>query len=130
MAEGKVRKVWRHMAFLGPESISAAEASECAAEQGRFWEYHDKLFEEQAGRNRGAFSKANLKRFASELGLDTDPFDACVDSGKYADQVQQDMEAGRRAGVRAVPTLFVNGSKIEGVPSWDAFRLMIETMIP
>jgi hypothetical protein len=65
-------------AFLGPESRQAAEASECAAEQGAFWPYHDRLYERQAGENRGAFSQDNLKRFAVELGLNGQAFDACL----------------------------------------------------
>lgn len=128
LAEGKVRVVWRHMAFLGQESVWAAEASECAAEQGRFWAYHEKLFTEQAGENRGVFSKSNLKRFAAELGLQTDAFNACLDQDRYAQQVRAETEDGRRKGVRATPTLFINGQKVfEGVPSFEQVRQAIET---
>jgi protein-disulfide isomerase len=127
LAEGKVRVVWRHMAFLGQESVWAAEASECAAEQGQFWAYHDKLFAEQAGENRGAFSKANLKRFAAELGLQPDAFNACLDQGRYTEQVRAEREEGRRKGVRATPTIFINGQKVfEGVPSFEQLRQAIE----
>ena len=75
---GQVRFVYRHLAFLGNESTWAAEASECAEDQGRFWDYHDKLFDEQRGENQGAYSKDNLKRFAAEIGLDTDRFDSVL----------------------------------------------------
>ncbi|HEY8478185.1 MAG TPA: thioredoxin domain-containing protein [Chloroflexota bacterium] len=126
VAEGTVRVVWRHMAFLGPESLWAAEASECAAEQGQFWAYHDKLFAEQSGENRGTFSKENLKRFASELGLDRQRFDACLDGGRYTRKVQAEIEAGERKGVRATPTMFVNGRKIEGLVPFDQLRRVVE----
>ncbi len=129
IASGRVRLVWHHFAFLGSESLWAAEAAECAAEQGRFWEYHDKLFTEQAGENRGTFSKANLKRFAAELGLHTDAFSACLDQERYAAQVRGETEEGRRKGVRATPTIFINDQKVfEGVPTFDQLRRAIETV--
>ena len=68
-----------HFAFLGQESLWAAEASECAAEQDAFWEYHDYLYDSQNGENRGAFNKENLYSFAEILGLDTDQFNQCLD---------------------------------------------------
>ena len=71
-----------HMAFLGEESQWAAEASECAAEQDAFWQYHDKLVASHSGENEGAYAKDKLKGFAKDLGLKTDQFDQCLDSGK------------------------------------------------
>src|SRR6185295_12416732 len=69
VSRGQVKIVYRHFAFLGPESQWAAEASECADEEGKFWEFHDRLFASQAGENRGTFSKDNLKRIGEALGL-------------------------------------------------------------
>jgi protein-disulfide isomerase len=120
--------VWRHMVILGPESQRAAEASECAAEQDRFWDYHDRLFRSQAGENRGAFSDANLKRLAADLSLDTAAFNACLDSGRTRAQVVADTEAGRQKGVRSTPTIFVNDQKLEGVPRFDTVRQLVETL--
>lgn len=128
IAEGKVKVVFRHLAFIGQESLWAAEAAECAAEQDRFWDYHDKLFAEQAGENRGAFSRSNLKRFASEIGLDSEQFNACFDSGRYAAQVQAETQAGRQKGVQATPTLFVNGQMIRGAPRFEQLRQIIESV--
>ncbi len=125
MAEGRAKLVWRHFAFLGQESIWAAEAAACAGEQGQFWAYHDTLFAEQQGENGGAFSKENLKRFAARLGLDTARFNACLDTDRYATTVQAETAAGRQKGVRATPTLFVNGQKIEGVPLFEELRQVI-----
>jgi len=124
---GKVRFAFRHFAFIGEESRWAAEASECANEQGRFWDYYDKLFEEQAGENVGAYSKENLKRFAAELGLDTEQFNQCLDSGKYREKVRQETLEGRRAGVRGTPTIFVNGKLIEGGSDYQFLSAVIES---
>jgi protein-disulfide isomerase len=123
--DGTAKLVWHNMAFLGQESVWAAEAADCADEQGRFWDYHDKLYAEQAGENRGAFSKDNLKRFAADLGLDQPAFNACLDSDRYAAQVKAETEAGRQQGVRSTPTLFVNGQKIEGVPRFEQLSQVI-----
>ena len=128
VARGQVRIVYRHLAFLGPESQWAAEASECAEEQGRFWEFHDRLFASQAGENRGAFSKANLKRIGEELGLDRS-FAACVDSDRYAQRVRDETKAGQDKGVRATPTLFVQDRKIEGAATFEQLRAIIDPLI-
>ena len=117
--------MWHDLSFLGQESVWAAEAADCAAEQGQFWPYHDKLFAEQTGENRGAFSKNNLKVFAANLGLDQEAFNACVDSDRYAGQVRAETEAGRRQGVRSTPTLYVSGEKVEGLPSFDQLSQVI-----
>jgi protein-disulfide isomerase len=98
-----VRLGYQHFAFLGAESQSAGEASECAADQDAFWEYHDKLFDSQSGENLGAFNKDNLTRFAVELGLDTQAFDECLDSGKYTSIVQTETQSAQSLGVRSTP---------------------------
>lgn len=121
--------MFRHFAFLGPESQWAAQASECANEQGRFWDYYDKLFQEWAGENQGAFSKENLKRFAADLNLDTEQFNQCLDSGEYSDKVQQETAEGRRKGVRGTPTLFVNGQLIERGANYNVLRNAIENAL-
>ena len=127
--KGQVRFVYRNMAFIGTESLWAAEASECANEQGRFWDYHDKLFEEQAGENVGTFSRENLKRFAAELELDTQQFTQCLDSDKYKDKVQQETDEAGRLGVRSTPALFVNGRLIENGSNYQVLQAAIETAL-
>lgn len=119
VAAGRVRVVWRNLAFLGQESEWAAAAAECASEQGQFWAYHDKLFREQAGENRGTFRKENLQRFGAEIGLEPNAFNACVDSDRYLRQVQAETREGRRQGVNSTPTLFVNGGPLRGVPRYE-----------
>ena len=114
------------MASIGPESMWAAEAAECANAQGKFWPYHDKVFQSQRGENRGAFSKDNLKRFAADLDLDTASFNSCLDSDRYAQKVKDDIAEGERMGVQAFPTFFINGTKIEGVMPLATYRSIIE----
>lgn len=115
-----------HFAFLGPESQWAGEASECAADQDAFWEYHDKLFDSQSGENQGAFNKDNLKRFSVELGLDTQAFDECLDSGKYTSLVQNETQAAQSLGVRSTPTFLVNGKPVIGAQPFEVFQQYIE----
>lgn len=87
-------------------AFSAALASECANDQGKFWQMHDKIFEKQ-----DQLTKGNLKSMAGELGLDQKSFDACFDSRAYADTVNADMERGKQLGVSGTPTFFVNGTE-------------------
>ncbi len=123
---GLVRLEYKHFPIVGEESLWAAHASECAAEQGRFWDYHDKLFKSQAGENKGAFSKSNLKAFAAEIGLQEDSFNTCMDSGKYLEAIKSDFDEGSRLGARATPTFFLNGNKIiEGAQPFQVFETAI-----
>lgn len=91
---------------------------------------HDRLFAEQSGRDQGAFSKANVKRHAADLGLDLTTFDSCMNNGLAAPRVHAETEAGRQKGVMRTPTLFVNGRKIEGVPSYEDLLQAIQTALP
>jgi len=125
VSTGKVKFVFRHYAFLGQESRWAAEAAECANEQGRFWDYYEKLFTEQGGENVGVFGKQNLQRFAGELGLDTASFSQCLTSGRYAERVLLDINEAAGKGVRGTPTLFVNGRRVDGGSSYTVLRQAI-----
>jgi protein-disulfide isomerase len=117
------------MAFLGPESVWAAAASECASEQNSFWEYHDVLFTHTAGRDKGVFTKPALKQYAADLGLDRGAFNNCVDSGRYEDYVRGQTQQGQLQGVTSTPTLMVNGQKLSPVPgSFEDLRSAILTL--
>ena len=118
-----------HFAFLGPESQWSAEASECAGEQDAFWEYHDYLFTHQNGENQGAFSQDNLKLFAEELGLDTEAFNECLDSGRYTNLVQNQTNVARQLGVQSTPTFAVNGQALVGAQPFDVFQQTIESYL-
>jgi protein-disulfide isomerase len=124
-----VRIGYQHFAFLGDESFWAAEASECAADQDKFWEYHDYLFINQNGENQGAFVKDNLKRFAADLGLDTALFNTCLDSGKYAEAIQTQTAASQSLGVRSTPAFVINGQPLVGAQPFDVFQQYIEAQL-
>ncbi|HKZ50489.1 MAG TPA: DsbA family protein [Dehalococcoidia bacterium] len=126
MRAGKVKLVYRHFAFLGPESQAAAEAVECAREQGRFWDYHDILFQRQGRENSGAYAKDKLLAFGRELGLNGEAFGSCLESGKYRQRVQDDRQEGQRMSVRSTPTFFIGNTKIEGNLPYERFRAVIE----
>jgi protein-disulfide isomerase len=117
---------FRHYPFLGQESLRAAEACECAAEQGAFFPYRDALYAAQRGENRGAFSDDNLRRIASEIGLDTRTFDDALASGRHANTTRQHTAEGKALGVQATPTFFIDGSKFEGLASFDTYKQLIE----
>ena len=124
-----MRFAYIHFAFLGPESQWAAEASECAAEQDAFWEYHDFLYGNQDGENRGAFSKDNLKRFAADLGLDTGEFNECLDTGKYKSLVEQEYQLSQQIGVSSTPTFVLNGRPVIGAQPFEVFQQQIQTAL-
>lgn len=123
---GKARLEYRHYAFLGPESQAAAEAAECANEQGKFWPYHNILFQRQGAENSGAFSRQNLIAFAQEVGLDVGSFTSCLDSRKYRQKVISQTEEGKALGVRGTPTFFIGDIVIRGAQPYDVFRQTIE----
>lgn len=104
---GSVQFVYRDFPFLGPESFKASEASRCAKDQGKFWEYHDYLYSHQNGENEGGFADAKLKSFAKTLSLDTASFDKCLDSGKYTQAVLDTKNEGANAGVTGTPKGFI-----------------------
>lgn len=119
-----------HFAFLGPESNWAAEASECAAEQDKFWEYHAAIYANQRGENQGVFSQDNLKALAAALNLDTESFNACLDSGRYTAVVQSDASIAQTLGVRSTPTFLINGQPLVGGQPFEVFQQYIEELLP
>lgn len=106
---------------LHPNAQGAAEAANCATEQGRFWDYHDKLFA-----NQRALGPEQLKGYAAEMGLDTARFNACVDSGKYRADIVEDTQEGSRLGVTGTPAFFVNGRFVNGAQPFEAFAQIID----
>ena len=126
IATGKARLEFRNYPFLGTESTRAAEAAECAAEQNKFWGYHDALFDAQRSENSGAFSSDKLKVLAMTASLDRATFNECFDSRRYQDVVQNEKAAGVNLGVNATPTFFVNGQRIADWRNYDEFAAAIE----
>ncbi len=121
---GLVRIVFRDFPLTSIHQYAqkAAEASECADEQGKFWEYHNMLF-----KNQNALAVNNLKSYAFTLGLDTQKFDSCLDSGKYEDEVNKDLQDGIEYGVTGTPAFFVNGKLLEGAQPLSAFEELINS---
>jgi len=123
---GKVKFVYRDFAFLGQESLWAANAAQCAGEKGKFWEYHDYLYGNQNGENKGAFSKSNLKNFGAVSGLVKDQFDSCVDSDKYLSKIKEETRIGGEAGVQGTPANFINGKIYVGALPSGTFTQIID----
>lgn len=124
--EGQVRFVYRDFPKheKHPQGQKAAEAAECAGEQGKYWEYFRKEFDMQP-----ALNVFNLQSYAQELGLDTEMFNECLSSGKYAKEVSGDYSDGGKAGVLLTPTFFVNGNLLGGAQDLQAFDLVIGQLL-
>ena len=119
---GKVRLVFRHFPLgFHQNAAKAAEASLCANEQGRFWEYHDVLF-----KNQRALQVPQLKEYAKSVGLEAAKFDACLDSGKHQKVVQGDQDAGSAVGVSGTPAFFINGIFLSGAQPFEEFKRLID----
>lgn len=123
--DGKISLIYKHSAFLGQESVWAAQASECAADQGKFWDFHDMLFNKQSGENTGTFTKENLIKYAQELKLDMAKFEPCLTNDVTLPRVTADTQEGSQAGVRGTPTFFINGKPLVGAQSLQTFQQAI-----
>jgi protein-disulfide isomerase len=121
--QGQVSLAYRDFPLRGMHSQAefAAEASRCAGEQGRFWEYHDLLFANPEKLNRNG-----MAGMAAGLNLDEQRFDTCVSSGKYAKQIEQDLQDGIRAGIEGTPGIFINGILLSGAQPQAAFEKIIQ----
>ncbi|HEX3722429.1 MAG TPA: thioredoxin domain-containing protein [Nitrolancea sp.] len=109
---GKASFEFRDFAFGGQESSDAAAASQCANDQGKFWQMHDTLYLNQHGENQGAFTRARLKEIAQSVGLDMSKFNQCLDSDAHAKDVQNSSNAAINAGAAGTPTFEVDGKII------------------
>jgi protein-disulfide isomerase len=123
---GKVKFYYQDFPFLAPDSTTAAEATQCANDQGDFWQYHDYLFNHQGGESSGDFAAVDQKKFAKALGLNVVTFASCLDSGKYADFVTQEKSNGTNVGVQSTPTVFINGKMILGALPAATFDAAID----
>jgi protein-disulfide isomerase len=119
----KIRVVFRDFPLvqIHKDAAKAAEAGECAHEQGKFWEMHDRLFA-----NQSKLQVEAMKQAAVELGLDAEKFNQCLDSSKYAAEVQKDVDEGARYGVTGTPAFFINGRMLGGAQPAEAFMQVID----
>ena len=119
---GKVKLVFRDFPLsFHPQAQKAAEAAECAGEQGKYFEMHDKLYS-----NQESLSVDNYKKWAKEIGLDTAKFNDCLDSGKMASEIAKDMADGTSYGVKGTPGFFINGKPVSGAQPFSVFKQAID----
>ena len=124
---GKVRFVFRDCPFHGESAIFAAEAAGCAQEQGKYWEMHSLLFQNQDKfPEKSEEQTVFLQGLADQLGLEKELFSQCLASGKYKDEINKDLRDAQSAGVTGTPTYFINGQKAVGAQSFSAFQSIIE----
>ncbi len=118
----KVRIVFKDFPLPNhPNAQKAAEAAHCAGEQSKYWEMHDRMFA-----NQQALAVPQLKESAAALGLDAGKFGQCLDSGKYGESVNVDVQYGNQLGVQSTPTVYVNGRAVVGAQSYEYFQTVID----
>jgi protein-disulfide isomerase len=120
--DGRVRLVFKDLPLAShPKARPAHEAARCAGAQGRYWPYHDRLFA-----NQGDVERADLLRYAGEVGLNRDEFTRCVDERRFAAAVEADVAQARALGVRSTPTFIVNGRPLIGAHPVETFRSVLD----
>lgn len=136
VADGRVRLIAKHFPLPSHDRADeAAEANECAAQQGKFWEMRDLLFEENAAWGAAADLAGAFEEYAGQLGLDTAAFRQCYDSGAGRQRWQADKELGQNAGVTGTPTFFVynpatdQGTRLPGFVEYEQFAAIIEQVL-
>jgi protein-disulfide isomerase len=130
---GKIYYIFRNFPFIddqaaGKESDQAANAAMCAAEQSRFWDYHEMLFTNWQSENKGAFNDNRLVAFADALGLDMNQFNTCFKANKFKDEINSDLAKGQQMQVSGTPTIFINGVAVAPnyVPTFDQMKEAID----
>ncbi len=126
---GKVMFIYRHFPLsIHVNAQIAAEAAECAGDQGAFWEMHNKMFESGSGDGSG-LARIDLESYAAELGFNLDGFSSCLDSRKYKDKIENDMALGTSQGVRGTPAFLINGGLLSGAQPYNAFETAINAAL-
>lgn len=127
---GKVKFVYRDFPLenIHPGARPYAESAQCANDQGKFWEMHDKIFQEQDKQGQGTvqFNPDDLKKWASEIGLDTNKFNNCLDSGKYSNEVSKDLSDATSSGGQGTPYFIIGKTPVSGAQPFSAFQQVIE----
>jgi protein-disulfide isomerase len=132
---GKVNFIFMDLAFLGRDSPKAAQASYCAEDQGKYWEYHNQLYTSQESKiDNGWANSERLKAFAFSLDLDMESFENCLDSGKYAKRVQYNTAEAKKLGATGTPTFFIispdgQQQKLVGAQPYSVFKQVLDSMI-
>lgn len=131
---GKANLVFVDMALLGRDSLIAAQATYCAEDQGRYWEFHDMLYNSQEHIDNGWANSERLKAFAFSMDFDMELFNSCLDSGKYSKRVQYNISEARKNGATGTPTFFIidadgRQQKISGAQPYSVFKSVIDSMV-
>jgi len=126
--EGQIRFVYRDfpLTSIHPRAQIAAEVAQCAGDQGQYWPMHDVLFADQDGWRSAANPFERFAQYASQLGLEIEPFLNCLKSGKFSEEVQSDLEAGIALGITGTPTFIINGKKVSGALPYAMFQSLLE----
>jgi protein-disulfide isomerase len=119
-----VQFVWKDFPVITAQSPKAAEAGQCALDQNKFWEYHDYIYE-----NAYAISVNDLKSYAAQIGLDTEKFNQCLDSGQNRAKVEQNLNEARSLSLPGTPSFLVNGKKLVGPPSYETLKSTIDLIL-
>jgi protein-disulfide isomerase len=127
---GQVKVSYKHYPFLAQSSVWKAEAAECAAEQGKFWDYHNALFDGRvSGQGDELAVKQALTQLAGELQLDATQFNECMTAGKATTLVQADATEGQQMRVQGTPTFLINGKLLVGAQPYEAFKQAIDAAL-
>lgn len=127
--KGKVNLVFKDFPLNGPDSVLAAEASYCANDQGKYWEYHDELYKNWGGERTGWITDWSLNAFASTVGLDLDKFNQCLDEHKYKNKVNALYQEGKDLGIDATPSFLVfNEEKIIKIRGNQPLETFLKTI--
>jgi len=129
---GRINFVFRDFPLNGPDSVLAAQASYCADDQGKYWEYHDEIYKNWAGERTGWITRQSLDQFANAIGLDLVQFNKCLDDKKYQQRVLENEKFGVKIGIKATPSFLIFNSekvtKVEGNQPFSVFRQVIDTI--
>lgn len=123
---GKARYIFRDFPVHGEKAKKIAQAAHCAGGRGKYWEYHDLLFERQKDLSEATDLEDLLKTLASELNLDIDEFNLCLTDNEVARVVDDNYELGKRVGVSGTPSFFINGHMLVGAQPFENFKKIIE----
>ena len=125
---GKVNLIFKDYPLNGDDSVLAAEASHCASEQGRYWQYHDELYKNWGGERTGWITRESLERFADTVNLNLEEFNECLDSHRYQDMVITQYEFGREIGIDATPSFLIfNDQKVLKIRGNQPLEVFLRT---
>lgn len=131
---GKAKMIFKDFTIIGQDSVNAANASHCANEEGKFWEYHDVLYNNWSGENNGWASVENLEKFANEIGLNKESFNLCMTEQRYYSIIESSNSDARTLGLTGTPGFFIIGSdntiaRIGGAQPYEVFEKTIESQL-